>query len=770
MTQQATAKYLETTTPEPIPSTHTSSLTSKGKEQPQSSLAACKQFPILLNVMDQMSSDESAMVRKRLASGFHEICLLLDRDAYRHMRVIWLRLLNDEDAEVFQTFFQSVASTLRVFTRDPNWHRFENDFNQLLNALLKKVQKCMDNPKFKWRQIADLLAQLKPFPTYFDGDLIVSQVVPLLFSVIIDHQSAVVTTSVRAIAIENLCWYSRYLPKLDQRQSIWQMMKENLTDTEHTTYKVRICFLEIIRHLLDMFSAKFFKDQFVMDYLETGKDTVPNVRLKMVELLPSVRKTLKLPMDSQQMQKLNDVVAHLVMQETDRGVSRLLNEIVDNMTSNAREGMNGKTAAAIAAAVASASGIGANGKAPVVGPLSALVSSGSSTASSAAQTTTLGTNTNTAVVAQAKAAWEARDKEKEEEEARMLILESEMEDQRKRRDIDEARQDFTKRLTGNGAAGDKLSLKDKHLRDRSNSTGTSVTMSGVGVGGIGASPLSKDAPGSKEGGPGRPKLVRKGSDRSIAAQVVANKAAANGSTSNSLASFAATPSTGRLGSASGRPRLSSNSSLTESKKSAVAPSTGGNGGGFLKPNASLTAAANQHRWDSDNNTDTKPSTNSANSLNSNGSDSKGSLDKLHVKAAGKSAGIASPGHMTKASLLSNSSNSGSGLSVGSPGSNGGGMSHYTNLLKSGNASWTQGAGSSSGSNSSGNINTSRKTLPSLSTTMSIGGTAGYGGLSSAASGIAGKPLSSASPSGSHSGNIPTTTGTSTLHASFKRVT
>lgn len=133
-----------------------------------SALSNNRLFPCILNIIEQHSTDESAIVRKRLAAGLHEIAVLLEMDAYRYVRVAWNRLLLDEDLDVFTTLIRSADTILCCFTRDQRWNPLDADFNQMLVMILRKHNQLVrENKKYKWRQIADVIGQFRNFCIYF---------------------------------------------------------------------------------------------------------------------------------------------------------------------------------------------------------------------------------------------------------------------------------------------------------------------------------------------------------------------------------------------------------------------------------------------------------------------------------------------------------------------------------------------------------------------------------------------------------------------------
>ena len=97
---------------------------------------------------------------------------------------------------------------------------------------------------------------------------------------------------------------------------------------EERNYYRRFIFLEICQVILTTFSKKFFRDHFVHHYLGLSRDPVANIRLKFIELLPLVRKTIRMPTDSQLLQKLFDATEPLLARDSDSDVMLAMSQML----------------------------------------------------------------------------------------------------------------------------------------------------------------------------------------------------------------------------------------------------------------------------------------------------------------------------------------------------------------------------------------------------------------------------------------------------------
>ena len=90
-------------------------------------------------------------------------------------------------------------------------------------------------------------------------------------------------------------------------------------------------YLDFIEICLGMFSKKYFRDILFHEYLELSHDSVPNIRLRFVSLLPSVRKTLRLPTDNSLLQKLTDALEPLLTRDLDRDVVQATGDVFEEL-------------------------------------------------------------------------------------------------------------------------------------------------------------------------------------------------------------------------------------------------------------------------------------------------------------------------------------------------------------------------------------------------------------------------------------------------------
>jgi serine/threonine-protein phosphatase 4 regulatory subunit 4 len=68
-----------------------------------------------------------------------------------------------------------------------------------------------------------------------------------------------------------------------------------------------------------IFSRKFFKENFFEAILELAADPIPNVRMKVCTLLPTLKKMTKLPYDANLLKKVNTSIG-ILRNDSDKDV------------------------------------------------------------------------------------------------------------------------------------------------------------------------------------------------------------------------------------------------------------------------------------------------------------------------------------------------------------------------------------------------------------------------------------------------------------------
>merc|ERR1712227_416650 len=82
----------------------------------------------------------------------------------------------------------------------------------------------------------------------------------------------------------------------------------------------RMLFLKMCEMAICLFSKLYFKQNFFSELLCLSQDSVANIRLKVVSMLPTLKSLLVMPADSAHLTHLEDTIKELLVVETDRDV------------------------------------------------------------------------------------------------------------------------------------------------------------------------------------------------------------------------------------------------------------------------------------------------------------------------------------------------------------------------------------------------------------------------------------------------------------------
>ncbi|ORY52094.1 ARM repeat-containing protein [Rhizoclosmatium globosum] len=236
--------------------------------------------------LSHLSMDQVIEVKRRIACGFHEVVELLDKQSQYLLRNIFLRLLSDQEVDVYEPLFKNLNTILRGFALDESGRKTAQ-FDELLFSILRKEREYASNASYKltWRIHHALLQQFKFFIDYFDSEYIHDQCVPLLFKLLSDN----VTVPIKQTIIETLCLYLRKMRRLENRMKIIR----NIADLrESANYHTRRLFMWTLKALYSHFSHHFIRETFFDEFLDMARDTVPNIRLTFVSLSALFRKSL----------------------------------------------------------------------------------------------------------------------------------------------------------------------------------------------------------------------------------------------------------------------------------------------------------------------------------------------------------------------------------------------------------------------------------------------------------------------------------------------
>ncbi|KAJ3078824.1 Serine/threonine-protein phosphatase 4 regulatory subunit 4, partial [Quaeritorhiza haematococci] len=173
-----------------------------------------------------------------------------------------------------------------------------------------------------WRTHFQVLSNFGYLHEFFESDLVVDHLVPLMFKLLNEN----VVMPIRKTAIDSICKYLRKARRQDQRDRICRQLAEF---KDSYSYQYRLIFLDACTKILETSSRRFFKQNLFHDCLDlVAKDLVPNIRLRFIGMIPAIQKTLVLPHDAVLLAKLNQVIGIISVSDRHKDVTGFLFETV----------------------------------------------------------------------------------------------------------------------------------------------------------------------------------------------------------------------------------------------------------------------------------------------------------------------------------------------------------------------------------------------------------------------------------------------------------
>nr|KAJ3420002.1 Serine/threonine-protein phosphatase 4 regulatory subunit 4 [Polyrhizophydium stewartii] len=340
---------------------------------------------------------------------------------------------------------------------------------------------------------------------------------------------------IKSLAIKTLVLFLRRIKRVEHREMI---LKQLLDLKEERSCHLRILFLDICEAILITFSRKFFREHLFHHYLGLSRDPVPNIRLRFISIIPLARRTIRLPLDAQILQKLIDATEPLLTRDSDGDVMLAMSHMFaqHGPLDGDKYGEKGAGQGAAAPGGSSAphqspsakqSGKGDfGGNAIGIGVLGDAGGGVGTLDGAARRSSSLSSLTDAYLFEHADVqdmASEAADRAKEEEESRLLFEQMGTDWVAKRRELHEARQEFHRRFgekesgrkaggnavggagsIGSGASGSKSKSEPGAQGGSSGGGGGggSIGSGGSGAGGSLGGPYNSSSAGGASGAAG----------------------------------------------------------------------------------------------------------------------------------------------------------------------------------------------------------------------------------------------------------------------------
>lgn len=186
---------------------------------------------------------------------------------------------------------------------------------KLHKVLLDAMVKVDEETKLNWRIQEALAVTFASLPEYLTAQEMHDRVVPIVFRLFEPEVAAIV----RKPAAEALVRVMR-MPELKVQHRTDLYLRVIKDFAKGKSFWQRGVFVDVCDALLQIFSTRFFREYFFGLCIDLMSDPVPNIRLKVCELLPDLKQTIRLPDDVEYLDRLNSAVSGL-MTDNDRDVS-----------------------------------------------------------------------------------------------------------------------------------------------------------------------------------------------------------------------------------------------------------------------------------------------------------------------------------------------------------------------------------------------------------------------------------------------------------------
>lgn len=264
--------------------------------------------------------DPHALVRRTIACGFHEVAKLLGTNVGTIQQDLSI-LLKDESIEVLEGLIPNLPQSLECLASGGHSTLADTKLNNLSNLIpsLIACELAVDSSS-NWRLHVELLEKFSCFPKCLTSDQIYYKFVPLFFRLLSSNR----VLPVKLAAAHTLCVFIRYNRRYEQRQELCCRLIQECGRGK--SYRSRLLFIDICKFIMELFSRRFFKENFFEFLLELGSDPVLNVRLKFCTIPPLLKSLLKLPTDRHLLQQLEQCIRKLLSSEKEPDVCTAVRE------------------------------------------------------------------------------------------------------------------------------------------------------------------------------------------------------------------------------------------------------------------------------------------------------------------------------------------------------------------------------------------------------------------------------------------------------------
>ncbi|KAG1661126.1 hypothetical protein FOA52_011856 [Chlamydomonas sp. UWO 241] len=262
-------------------------------------------------LVSSLLSDPDETVRAAAAERLHEFARVAGADAGATLTRATAAVLRDSCDAVTAAALPMLSVTLTALAVGLNDHAREHAMADVVRALVELEARAGN---LRWRAQAGVAGTFACLPRALSPEQVYAEFVPMALRLLSSGAA-----SVRPAAAEGVAQFLRYAGKKERARTdlFLRLVREF---ARGRSCGARQAFVPVAQHMIASFSSRFVKDWLYDLVLELLYDPVPNVRISVSHLLPSLKQAIRLPEDVDLLERLNNAMS-TAMTDTDRDVS-----------------------------------------------------------------------------------------------------------------------------------------------------------------------------------------------------------------------------------------------------------------------------------------------------------------------------------------------------------------------------------------------------------------------------------------------------------------
>ncbi|GAX81677.1 hypothetical protein CEUSTIGMA_g9105.t1 [Chlamydomonas eustigma] len=268
-----------------------------------------------------MVSDTCESVRLAVAKQVHDVMKLVpSKDVYALFLRPLVKFIGDDSLAVSAALLPNLVNILTLLTAGIA----DEVLKEVVMADVAKALVGLDaacTSKNIWRP-QKLLAECFPAVVkLFSQEQIAESFLPMAFRFLSSAAAGVRPPAAEGMAVFLRCGLRERL----QAEAYLKLIRDF---ARGRTFSLRIAFVKVAQHMIENSSSKYVKEWVFDLCLELLYDPVPNVRIQVIPLLPSLKQVVRLPEDVDFLERLNNAISNATT-DNDRDVCAVARSIND---------------------------------------------------------------------------------------------------------------------------------------------------------------------------------------------------------------------------------------------------------------------------------------------------------------------------------------------------------------------------------------------------------------------------------------------------------